>query len=204
MSCVLFPPSWLIMQSALGKRKRQSSKPEKSRSERHRELGEYIVSLGVRAMVSCTHCINAGVECYYVREESVSCAECLMKHRKCDGTFSLEELRKVGDQKKLEQKRRRQKLAEVAKLRKAMIDAQRALAEAEEEQHSIEETLAELDDRTERMLKREMQALGVLNSLPEQEEIALGDSSLSWLDHGFMVEQVNWEDVFSGGVGPSV
>jgi len=127
-----------------------------------------------------------------------------MKHRKCDGTFSLEELRKVGDQKKLEQKRRRQKLAEVAKLRKAMIDAQRALAEAEEEQHSIEETLAELDDRTERMLKREMQALGVLNSLPEQEEIALGDSSLSWLDHGFMVEQVNWEDVFSGGVGPSV
>ncbi|KAK5087301.1 hypothetical protein LTR70_007244 [Exophiala xenobiotica] len=143
------------------------------------------------AIVSCTYCINNGVECYYSREQSVSCAECILKHRKCDGSFSLEELRKVEELKKAKRTKRRQKLSEISKLRKAMLEAQKALAEAEEEQVSIEESIAELDDRTERILKRKILALGVFNRVSDEQEVALGDSDMSWLDHNFHVQQVD-------------
>lgn len=68
----------------------------KSKTERHKELGEFIISLDIIAIVSYIPCLNAGVVCYYAREASVSYTECLLKHRNCDSTFSLEELRKVG------------------------------------------------------------------------------------------------------------
>ena len=216
----LFPP-WLTMQSTLGKRKREPSttKPEKSKPIRDRELAEYIISLKTVAMVSCTHCINNGVECYYSREQSVSCAECILKHRKCDGSFSLEELRKVGELKKAEQKKRRVKLQEAAKLRAALVASQRALLEAqqaslkaqealaaaEEEQAGIDESIAELDDRTERMLKREMLALGVFDRVSDEQEVALGDGDMSWLDHNFHVQQVDWASMWpqEGSLGSS-
>jgi len=188
------------MEQVLGKRKREpsSTKPSRSKADRDRELAEYIISLQILAMVSCTHCVNAGVECYYSREQSVSCAECILKHRKCDGSFSLEELRKVGELKKAEQKKRRQKLLEISKLRKAMLEAQKALAEAEEEQAGIEESIADLDDRTDRMLKREMLALGVFDRLPEEQEVVLGDNDFSWLDAGPATQQVDLGFLFSG------
>jgi hypothetical protein len=178
------------MQSVLGKRKRNpsSSIPDPSKPYRYQAVAEYIISLQTKAMVSCTQCINNGVECYYSREQSVKCAECILKHRKCDGTFSLEELRKVGELKKTEQKKRRQKLGQIAKLRAA-------LAEAENEQHQIEESLAELDDRTDRMLKREMLALGVFDKLPDEQEIALGDGDMSWFDEGLHMHQIDWDEV---------
>lgn len=191
------------MQSVLGKRKREvsSTKPEKSRADRDKQLAEFIVSLGIEAMVSCTQCLNAGVTCYYAREQSVKCAECIAKHRNCDGTFSVDELRKIGELKKSEQKKRRQKLLEISKLRAA-------LAQLETEQHSLEESIADLDDRTERMLKREMLALGVFDKLPDEQEIALGDVDMSWLDHGLNVQQIDWESVLgapesTGGASPS-
>lgn len=47
--------------------------------------------------------------------------ECITKHRNCDRTFSVEELRRISELKKTEQKKRRIKLLKISKLRAALI-----------------------------------------------------------------------------------
>lgn len=171
------------MQQILGRRKR-SSVPTRSKSDRDKALAEGIRAIGVIAIVSYTQCIAASAEYYYNRDQSVSCTECIEKHRKCDGTFSLQELRKAAELKKVEHQKRRRKLQEIAKLRAA-------LAAAESEQVDIKESIAELDDRTARILNRKILALGVLDRLPKNREVALGDGDFSWLDTAPVVQQVN-------------
>lgn len=162
---------WLTMQQILGKRKR-TTKPERPKSARNDELADAIKSSGIVAMVSCTACVNNGVECYYDREQSVKCAECVRHQRKCDGSFSLQEFRKVGDQKKSIKEKSQRKRREIAKLRKALV----AL---EDEDNDLQEELARLDDISSRMLKREMQALGVFEQLDPEQEIAMAADHFS-------------------------
>ena len=161
----------------------KSTKPSLSWGERRARLTDLISIPENIAMVSCTACVDHGVVCFYSREQSVRCAECLRHQRECDGTFSVKEFRKVGEQKKRLAARSRAKRREIARLRKVLIEtqahaqaviaeaqaagahAQAALAEAESEDVGLQEGLAVLEDRSSRMLQREMQALGVMNTL---------------------------------------
>jgi hypothetical protein len=81
-------------------------------------------------MVACSACVNSGTVYYYNREQSVKCTAYLRHQRACDGTFALEEFRKVGEQKKQLVAKSRAKRREMARLRKVLLDARRALAEA--------------------------------------------------------------------------
>ncbi|KAG9796164.1 hypothetical protein KCU88_g196, partial [Aureobasidium melanogenum] len=101
---------------------------------------------------------------------SMKCAECLRHQRSYNGTFSLEEFRKVGEQKKCLQEKSRAKRREIARLR-------RLLAKAEEEDSSLQDSVAELDERSNRMLKREIQALGVFEQVGHNQSIALGNEN---------------------------
>lgn len=120
------------------------------------------------AMVACTNCVNAKSLCYYDRERSKKCAECLRHQRECDGTFSLEEFRKVGEQKKEAEAVVLEKERTIARMR-------RALVEAEEEGLKAKEWLAHLSDVSSRMIQREMMALGVFEEIPPDRSIALGE-----------------------------
>jgi hypothetical protein len=125
------------------------------------------------AMVACTSCVNTGSLCYYDRERSRKCAECLRHQRDCDGTFSLEEFRKVGEQKKEAE-------AILLEKERAITQMRRALVEAEEEGLKAKEWLAHLSNVSSRMIQREMMALGVFEELPQDSSVALG----SPLAHG--------------------
>jgi hypothetical protein len=122
-------------------------------------------------MVACTFCADNNRTCHYDREVSVSCAECLRRGRPCDGSFSLAEFRKVGEQKKLAE-------AELLKKERMIAEARRRLLELEEEGLKTKEWLQHLRTTSERMLKREMEALGVFSSYQPEESLALGDQSL--------------------------
>ena len=52
-------------------------------------------------MVAYTAYVNSGDVYFYLREQSVKCVVYLWHQRECDGTFSLEELRRVDDQKRV-------------------------------------------------------------------------------------------------------
>jgi hypothetical protein len=65
-------------------------------------------------------------------------------------------------------------------LRKAALEAQEALAAAESGVLEDEEELAQLEEKSSRMLRREMQALGVMETLDSGQEVALADPDLSW------------------------
>ena len=162
--------------------KRKSSKPEKSKTERNIELAEAISIPENLAMVACSECVRFNDVCYYDRKESVACAACLKHQRKCDGTFALEEFRKVGEQKKLVQAKSLQKQRELARLRQnllraqhAFLEAQSALATVETEHIGLQGDIAALEEISSRMLRREMQALGVFDSVPSDHEVALAD-----------------------------
>jgi hypothetical protein len=148
-------------------------------------------------MVSCSHCVKHNKVCYYDREQSVYCAECLRYQRRCDGTFALEEFRKVGEQKKLLQSQAAEKRRDALRRRKALMDARKASMEArkllaeseaslvlaeeqsleaESEEARLSAEIAFLDDKSSRMLRREMQALGVMAPLDNEREVALADS----------------------------
>lgn len=167
---------------------RKSSKPAKSWSERRIEIAAALESDRDNvAMVACSECVNNNVVCYYDREQSVKCAACLRHQRNCDGTFSLEEFRKVGVQKKELEARSLLVGQELHAKRQALLQARRALLEAEscfalteEEDLKIREELARVKDKSNNMLRREMKALGVLDRLPESQEIALADPDLNW------------------------
>jgi hypothetical protein len=166
---------------------RKSSKPVKSWRERRAEIAESISVEENIAMVACSECVSNGVVCYYDREQSVKCAECLKHQRNCDGTFSLEEFRKVGEQKKQLQSKSRLKRREIQRLR-------RALLEAEEQDSDIQESLAALERKSSDMLKREMQALGVFNSVGSEQEVALSEPDFIWTDIPH-AETVDWDEI---------
>ena len=175
-------------------RPRKSSKPARSWSERRNEIAESISVEENIAMVACTPCVTNNIPCYYDREQSVKCAECLRRQRDCDGTFSLEEFRKVGEQRKQLKAKSLEKRREIARLRKT-------LAELEEEDVAVHDDLAKLDDISSRMLQREMQALGVMNSVGSEQEVALADPDFVW-EGVPVVESVDWERLMgedSGG-----
>ena len=185
-------------------KQKRSSKPGRPKSERNLEIYQAIAVVGNEAMVSCSACISNNVVCYYDREQSVKCAECVLHQRACDGTFSLEEFRKVGELRKAEQQKRREKSKQMTKLRSVLLAARQALQDAEttmleteEEINAIDESIAALEDKSSRMLKREMQALGVFDSLPDEQEIVLGDQDYVWDGIPF-VEQVDLDSLFAG------
>ena len=184
---------------------RKSSKPAKSKSEGRNELADAIESLeDNKAMVSCTKCVEENVVCYYDREQSMSCAECIRHQRKCDGTFALEEVRKVGVQKKEMQTKAREERRRVARLRKVMLEAQRQyakaqaeLAEAESADIDLQDELAELEETSNRMLRREMQVLGVMGSLDSEREVVLAEPEFVW-EGAPASASVDWDDVWLG------
>jgi len=75
-------------------------------------------------------------------------------------------LRLVAEEKERVKKQRREKARKLAELREALVRAQQALAAVEMETFKLDETIAALEDRSSRMLRREMLALGVLDELP--------------------------------------
>ena len=123
-------------------------------------------------MVSCTQCINHGVVCYYDKAQSVKCAACLRHQRKCDGSFSVEELRRVSEQKKQLQSKVREKRHQLQKLRQA-------LADAENETNSLDESIVMLEDIANRMLRHKIMALGAFNNVVamsgSEQEVALAE-----------------------------
>jgi len=186
---------------------RKSSKPVKGWNLRRNEIAD---SLSVRenlAMVACTECTKGKVLCYYDREQSIKCAECLRHQRDCDGTFSMEEFRKVGEQKKLLQAQCRDKRREMARLRKTLMEARLAmmaaetnLASVESEEVELSDSLASLEDISSRMLRREMLALGALNSLDTEQEVALSEPGHVW--EGVPVtDSIDWAAVFESSGG---
>ena len=201
--------SWLTMQR-FSLKKRKSSKPLKEDPARLQDLADGIESdPNNEAMVKCSECVRHNKPCYYDREQSVKCSECLRHQRKCDGTFSLEEYRKVGAEKRRVTEGVRRKHKEMARLRRVMVEARHALlaaegelAAVEEDNVKLEEDLSVLEDKSNKMLQRELLALGVLNSFEVSQEVAPADPAAVWGDLP-VTEQVDWSAVF-GMEAPSL
>ena len=80
---------------------RKFLKPPKKWTARQYEIVEALESDRDNiAMVACSECVNHNMVCYYDWEQSVKCAAYLRHQRECDGTFSLKEFRRVGEQKR--------------------------------------------------------------------------------------------------------
>lgn len=95
-------------------------------------------------MVACSERVARGSECYYNRRQSVRCHECAgNRNRKCDGSFALEEFRKVRELKKSEQQKGRKTTLELSKLRKALIASRKALVEAQRALAAAEQRVAD-------------------------------------------------------------
>ena len=139
-----------------------------SETKRLAAVAEALSISSNEAMVACSSCVASKVTCYYDRERSMKCAECLRHQRDCDGTFSLEEFRQVGEQKKLAE-------AELLKKKQLIAEARRRLVELEDEGIQSEIWLNHLKDVSGRMIEREMAALGVLAPQAPERRIALGD-----------------------------
>ena len=169
------------------------------------------------AMVACSECVKHDDTCFYSRENSVKCTSCLKHRRKCDGTFSLQEFRRVGDQKKslklksLAKRREIRNLrskrvlahgapleaqAEVARLERELMSVDKKLVAEEEADIKFNDDLESLEDKSNKMLKREMLALGVLEQLPPEEEIAFAEPGAIWQD-GSLGESVEWGEVLN-------
>jgi ribosomal protein S27E len=168
----------------VAKTKPKSTIPPKSWNLRRLEIADSLESdQGNLAMVACSECVNNNALCYYDREQSVKCAECL-RHpsRKCDGTFAMEEFRKVGEQKKMLEAQSLEKGRQLQEVRRKLLQARRALLDVEScfaliesEDLEIRDELAKVKEKSSRMLEREMRALGVFNDLPSNAEVALAE-----------------------------
>ena len=173
----------------------KSSKPVIPWQRRQNEIADYIEFVEkTEAMVACTECANHGEVCFYSREQSVKCAACLRHRRECDGTFSVEELRKIGEQKKQIAAKSRAKRREIARLRKT-------LADLEGDDADLQDSLARLDEVSSNMLKREMQALGAFDKLPASEDVALAEPEF-FLEGTPVTSSIDWNAVwnFDGGI----
>jgi hypothetical protein len=185
--------SWLTMQSfrVVKNKPRKSSKPLKNKSDQRTELSDAIESdEGNKAMVACTKCVENNAVCYYDREQSMSCAECIRHQRTCDGTFALEEFRKVGEEKKRLQAQYREERRKVVALRKALV-------EAESREVDLQDSIAEVEEISSRMLRREMQVLGVMGSLDSEKEVALAEPEFVWEGAPVAVAG-GWDDAWLG------
>jgi hypothetical protein len=131
--------------------------------------------------------VNHGVVCYYDRERSIKCTAYLRFQRNYDSTFSIEEFRKVGEQKKQLVSKTRAKRREIVRLRKA-------LAAIESDEAELEATLALLEEKSSNMLKREMLALGVMDSLNTEKEVALAEPLFVWANMP-VTNSIDWEEV---------
>jgi glycine/serine hydroxymethyltransferase len=76
------------------------------------------------AMIACTKYMENNVMCYYDRSQLIKYAECLRHQRSYNGTFALEEFRKVGEQKKTLQAKARVEKRRVVRLRRVMLKLQ--------------------------------------------------------------------------------
>jgi len=167
----------------------KSSKPRKSWNDRRVELADSLSIPSNAVMVACSECVSRDVVCYFDRERSVKCAECLRRQCDCDGSFSLEEFRKVAEQKKQIQSKSRDKRREIARLRAV-------LAAAEAEDVELQDSVAKLDDVSDRMLRREMQALGVLNDSLSFDVVLAEPSFPSW-DGVPASDSIDWSEVWN-------
>lgn len=183
----------------------RSSKPPVPWQQRQNEIADFLESAKIEAMVACTECANNGEACFYLREHSVKCAACLRHRRECDGTFSVEELRKVGEQKKQLSAKSRAKRREITRLRKTLTEARRSLAalesemaEVEEEDISLQDSLARLDEVSNNMLKREMMALGAFDRVPVEQEVALAEPDFV-MQGAPVTDSIDWSVVWNFG-----
>lgn len=146
------------------------------------------------AMVACSRCASKGWECYFDKERSSKCTNCTRSNVECSGSFSIFELRSVSQEKKRVEAKVREKRKQMLKLRRALLEAQRALAEVEEEEVELSDSVKVLDDKIDNMLKREMQALGVLAEMPEEAVVAAAEPENVWA--GFpVVQQVDLPEI---------
>jgi len=172
------------------------------------------------AMVACSECVKHGDVCFYSRENSVKCTSCLKSRRKCDGTFSLQEFRRVGDQKKNLKSKSLAKRREIRNLRSkrvlahgALLEARAAVARLERELMSVDQELVAeeeadikfnddlevLEDKSNKMLRRELLALGVLAQLPPDEEVAFAEPDAIWRDSVSEEPPLDWSEVLNFG-----
>ena len=154
-------------------------------------------------MVSCSQCVRNNDVCYYDRRQSVSCSECLRNNRVCDGTFALEEFRKVGEQKKQFEASSRAKRRKIQLLRRNLVELTKELADAEEQDNDIQESIAQLDVIASRMLQREMQALGVFEQVAatggSEQEVAFADPNFAWAEAP-QIETMDWDKILRGSL----
>lgn len=170
------------------------------------------------AMVACSECVKHDDTCFYSRENSVKCTSCLKNRRKCDGTFSLQEFRRVGDQKKslkLKSLSKRREIrglrskrvmahgalleaqAEVARLERELMSVDKKLIVEEEADIKFNDDLEVLEDKSNKMLRREMLALGVLEQLPPDEEVAFAEPEVIWRENDPSGFPVDWGAVMN-------
>jgi hypothetical protein len=101
---------------------RKTSKPARSPSDCYLELTDSISVEENIMIVICTECVNHNAVCYYDWEQLVKCVACLQHQCDYDGTFSLEEFRKVGEQKKVLVLKSYTKWKEIARLWKVLAN----------------------------------------------------------------------------------
>jgi hypothetical protein len=75
-------------------------------------------------MVSYSNCARSGNICYFVKERLKKCSCCLRKNIDYDGSFSLEEFRRMVDEKKSLVDKSRRKRKEITRLRRVLADAE--------------------------------------------------------------------------------
>ena len=79
------------------KSKPRTSKPKRNETARLHKVADSISTKENEAMISYIKYIQRGVMCYYDRAQSIKYTKYLRHRRGCDGTFSLEEFRKIGE-----------------------------------------------------------------------------------------------------------
>ena len=70
------------------------------------------------------------------------------------------------------------------------------IAVEEDADLKFNEDLAELEDRSRRMLQREMQALGVLDTLSTDSEVALAEPNFVW-EEASVTGSVDWGSILN-------
>jgi hypothetical protein len=98
--------------------------PKRTSTQRRADLAVAIELLAYPTMVSYSNCARSGDMYYFARERSKKCSCYLRKNIDCDGSFSLEEFRKVVDKKKVFQEKSRRKRKEIVWLRRTLVEAQ--------------------------------------------------------------------------------
>ena len=98
----------------------------------------------------------------------------------------------------------RTKQRKLHELRRKLMDARRALLAvesefmcAEAEVVEVQDSLAALKEISSRMLRREMQVLGVMSSLDSEQEVALADPGFVW-EGASSLASPQWDDAWLG------